>query len=96
MPIEKKKLDEKTYELYNTDRSGVPPPTAITQAAQDAYDEIRSGDVAKQMFEEEQLRARHRVEPSEETPGFGSVAGLLAGCESSSTRAEERLERAVP
>ena len=64
MPIEKREIAPKTYELYNTDR-GIPPPTPITQAAQEAYDEIRSGDVAKQMFEEEQRLVKHRVLPSE-------------------------------
>jgi hypothetical protein len=66
MPIEKRKLDEKTYELYNTDRDKPSiGPTPITQAAQGMLEGIRSGDVARQMFEEAQVKEKHRVVPSE-------------------------------
>jgi hypothetical protein len=62
MPIEKREIAPKTWELYNTDRDEPNVgPTPVTQAAQETYDSIRSGEMAGKMFEEAQQLERHRI-----------------------------------
>ena len=62
MPIEKRKLDEKTYELRNTEP--YLGPTPITQAAMDAQNSIRSGERSAQMFEE-MMKSEQKIQEIE-------------------------------
>lgn len=76
MPIEKRRLDDKTYELRNTDRDlpSSQGPTPITQAAMDAQDSIRSGERAAGMFEE-MMQAERRSQVLEQHKVKGSEGG---------------------